>query len=232
MGKMMEYVWLLLLLAMAVTAAGLVLFSLLFWAPMDTKGTKGTVWLVVMGVLGGRGVVLGGYCFVLWLLLQGKECKQAACYASADLSTASLLAALYLFSPSASLTTPIASYLLARSLCELLTLLSTWNCKGREWWTSLLAVWPPSLLGISLFFSQPTGETWYIVAVTGTCCMVDGVPLWVACVVLRVRLVGGRGSLPQHARGCVRKAAAVGTFVHGLMRLLPLVLYFVAKYAL
>ncbi|CAI5534419.1 unnamed protein product [Closterium sp. Naga37s-1] len=84
MGKMVEYVWLLLLLAMAVTAAGLVLFSLLFWAPMVTegpttaKGTSGTVWLAVMGVLGGRGVVLGSYCFVLWLLLQGKDRGKSA----------------------------------------------------------------------------------------------------------------------------------------------------------
>ncbi|GJP43306.1 hypothetical protein CLOM_g2787 [Closterium sp. NIES-68] len=226
MGKMVEYVWLLLLLAMAVTAGGMTLFSVLFWA----RGPA-AVCLAVMGVLGGRGVLLAGYCLMLRLLL-GAERVHAACYALLDITTAGALAALFFLSSSASLTIPIASYLLARSLCELLTLLSAWNCRGREWWTSLLAVWPPLLLGISLFYRQPTGESWYIVTVMGLCCVVEGLPLWVACVVLRVRLVGGRGSLPQHARACVRKAAAVGTFMHGVLRLLLLALFFVAKYAL
>ena len=64
---------------------------------------------------------------------------------------------------------------------------STWNAQGREGWLVFIAIWPPAMTGALLLHGNPTVNMWYCSALLGTCCIIDGLPLLISCMQLRVR---------------------------------------------
>jgi len=62
----------------------------------------------------------------------------------------------------------------------------TGSAQGREWWLALLAVWPRPSWGLCSSPASHSGTPGYTTALLGACCFVDGLPLWVTAVVLKV----------------------------------------------